>query len=83
MSRLTVDERRRANELRTLEIQRRVPRPVTAAHVDAGARGWEKNARRAAAIGIGLAAMFAVFQFIQQLAVYGPGTLLDLLLPRL
>jgi hypothetical protein len=80
MSRLTVDERRRANELRTREIQRRVPRAV--AHVDAGARGWEKGARRAAAIGIGLAATFAVFQFIQQLAVYGPGTLLDLLLPR-
>jgi hypothetical protein len=81
MNRLTADERRRANEL-TAQASRRVARAVTADQL-AQQHGWERNARRAAVIGLGAAATYAVAQCLQQLAVFGPGTLLDWLLPRL
>jgi hypothetical protein len=81
MNRLTADERRRANELR-VQATRRVARAVTADQL-AQRQGWERNARRAAIVGLGAAATYAVAHFLQQLAAYGPATLVDALLPRL
>lgn len=74
MNRLTADERRRANDLRA-QTTRRMARAITAEQ-PAQHQGWERTARRAAVVGLGAAATYAVAHFFQ-------ATLLDWLLPRL
>jgi len=44
MSRLTADERRRANELRRLGARMRAPRVVTIEHLEPREVGWGRGA---------------------------------------
>ena len=84
MNRLTVDERRRMNELRRLSTTGRTPRAVTAdglAH-QAGPH-WGRGARLASLITIVLGGALVLIQLAETLSLYGPGSLLDWLLPRL
>jgi hypothetical protein len=85
MNRLTVDERRRTNELRRLNATVRGPHAVTAhqlAH-QAAAPNWGRNARVASLITLVLGGALVLLQLAQTLSLYGPGSLLDWLLPRL
>jgi hypothetical protein len=82
MNRLTVDERRRANELRRLGATSRGPRAITVEHLQPRT-GWGRNARVATLITVALGGAAALFQLAQMLSLYGPGSLLDWLLPRL
>ena len=84
MNRLTVDERRRANELRRLRTTPGAPRALAVEdlHERTGA-GWGRNARLATLITVILGGAFALLQLAQTLSLYGPGSLLDWLLPRL
>ncbi|HXU89256.1 MAG TPA: hypothetical protein VFQ62_10415 [Methylomirabilota bacterium] len=82
MNRLTAEERRRAAELRRTS-QVREPRalvvPALAHHPESRTR----SARVAALLTIALGGALALIQLGQHLAMYGPGSLLDWLLPRL
>jgi len=79
MTRMTADERRRANELRKM--------PATSASRAVAVRdtsaGWGRNARLATLITLILGGLLAVLQLAQALSLHGPGSLLDWLLPRL
>jgi hypothetical protein len=84
MNRLTVDERRRANELRRLNATPPASRTIALeplphrTHV-----GWGRNARLGIAIIAVLGATLALLQVAHALALHGPGSLIDWLLPRL
>jgi hypothetical protein len=84
MNRLTPDERRRSNELRRTNT---TPRGSRAIALDRLAHrtevGWGRNARVAIAITVVLGAILALLQFAPTLALHGPGSLIDWLLPRL
>ena len=82
MNRLTVDERRRANELRT--NGRYSPGAGALAFEDVGiGAGWRRNARVATLISLVLGGVLVLLQFAHTLSLYGPRSLLDWLLPRL
>ena len=84
MNRLTVDERRRANELRRLSTTLGPPRALAVEELgERTAAGWGRNARLATLITVILGGVLALFQLAQTLSLYGPGSLLDWLLPRL
>ena len=84
MNRLTVDERRRANELRRLGATTRASQVVAVEEFQRGtAAAWGRNARVATLITLVLAGLLALLQLAQTLSLYGPGSLLDWLLPRL
>jgi hypothetical protein len=82
MSRLTVEERRRAAELRRTS-QSRQPRVITLETLPQRPESRARSARVAALVTIALGGVMALIQLGQQLATYGPGSLLDWLLPRL
>ena len=84
MNRLTVDERRRANELRKMGPTSRASRVVAVEGFPRGAdAGWGRNARIATLITLVLGSLLALLQLAQTLSLHGPGSLLDWLLPRL
>ena len=84
MNRLTVDERRRANELRRLSTTLGAPRALAVDELsDRTGAGWGRNARLATLVTVILGGVLALLQLAQTLSVYGPGSLLDWLLPRL
>ena len=83
MNRLTVDERRRANELRRVAATTRAPRAVTLEHLEPRGEGWGRNARIATLVTLAVGGALAVLQLAQTLSLYGPGSVLDWLLPRL
>jgi hypothetical protein len=82
MNRLTVDERRRANELRRVGTTRLAPRALVLDDLRVGT-GWRRNARVATLISLVLGGVLVLLQLAHTLAIYGPGSLLDWLLPRL
>ena len=82
MNRLTVDERRRANELRRMGTARRAPRTVAHEYLYGGA-GWTRNARVAMLITLALGGILVILQVAHTLSLHGPGSLLDWLVPRL
>jgi hypothetical protein len=84
MNRLTVDERRRANELRRVSTTLGASRALAVEEL--GGRtgaGWGRNARLATLITVILGGVLALLQLAHTLSLYGPGSLLDWLLPRL
>ena len=83
MSRLTADERRRANELRRLGARMRGPRVVTIEHLEPREVGWGRGARVTTLVTVALGGALALLHLAQTLSLYGPGSLLDWLLPRL
>src|SRR5919204_1418118 len=84
MNRLTVDERRRANELRRLSTTLGAPRALAVEELgERTGAGWGRNARLATLITVILGGVLALLQLAQTLSLYGPGSLLDWLLPRL
>jgi len=82
MNRLTVDERRRANELRRIGASHRAPRTLALEHAGIAA-GWKRNARVATLISLVLGSILVLLQFAHTLSLHGPGSLVDWLLPRL
>jgi hypothetical protein len=82
MSRLTAEERRRAAELRRTS-QVRESRVVAVGTLPHRPESRMRSARMAALVTIALGGALALIQLGQQLAMYGPGSLLDWLLPRL
>jgi hypothetical protein len=82
MNRLTVEERRRAAELRRTS-QTRQPRAITLETLPQRPETLARSARVAALVTIALGGAMALIQLGQELATYGPGSLLDWLLPRL
>ena len=84
MNRLTVDERRRANELRRLSTTLGAPRALAVEELgERTSVAWGRNARLATLITVILGGVLALLQLAQTLSLYGPGSLLDWLLPRL
>ena len=83
MNRLTVDERRRANELRRVGATIGAHRAVTVEHLEQRGTGWGRNARVVTLITVALVATLALLQLAQTLSLYGPASVLDWLLPRL
>ncbi|HEX3175760.1 MAG TPA: hypothetical protein VHZ49_03725 [Methylomirabilota bacterium] len=82
MNRLTADERRRAAELRR-SSQARAPRALTLEDVAPRPESRTRSARVAALVTIALGGAIALIELGHQLALYGPGSLLEWLLPRL
>jgi hypothetical protein len=82
MNRLTAEERRRAAEIRRTS-QLREPRAITIGPLSHRPESRTRSARMAALVTIALGGALALIQLAQQLAMYGPGSLLDWLLPRL
>ena len=82
MNRLTVEERRRAAELRRTS-QVRESRALAVPTLAHRPESRTRSARVAALVTIALGGALALLQLGQQLAMYGPGSLLDWLLPRL
>jgi hypothetical protein len=84
MSRLTADERRRANELRRLSATARPANVLTVDHLHAPSDAhWGRNARLATLITIILGAALALVHLAQTLSLQGPASVVDWLLPRL
>ena len=83
MSRLTADERRRANELRRLGARMRAPRVVTIEQLEPREAAWGRGARVTTLVTLALGGALALLQLAQTLSLYGPGSFLDWLLPRL
>jgi len=84
MNRLTVDERRRATELRRLSTTLGAPRALAVEELgERTGAGWGRNARLATLITVILGGVLALLQLAQTLSLHGPGSLLDWLLPRL
>jgi hypothetical protein len=84
MNRLTADERRRANELRRLNATPRTSRAIALDRLGhRTAASWGRHTRAAIALTAALGATLALLQFAQALALHGPGSLVDWLLPRL
>lgn len=82
MNRLTAEERRRAAELRRTR-QTRQPRAILVETLQQRPESRARSARLAALVTIALGGAMALIQLGQQLAFYGPASLLDWLLPRL
>jgi hypothetical protein len=82
MSRLTTEERRRAAELRRTS-QTRQPRAIAVEAVPQHPESRTRSARVAALVTIALGGAMVLIQLAQQIALYGPASLLDWLLPRL
>ena len=82
MNRLTAEERRRAAELRRTS-QVRETRAIAVGTLPHRPESRARSARMAALVTIALGGALALIQLGQQLAMYGPGSLLDWLLPRL
>jgi hypothetical protein len=82
MNRLTTEERRRAAELRRTS-QTRQAHAVAVGTVPQHPESRTRSARVAALVTIALGGALALIQLGQQLAFYGPASLLDWLLPRL
>jgi hypothetical protein len=82
MNRLTAEERRRAAELRRTS-QIRDERVIAVGTLSHRPESRMRSARMAALVTIALGGALALIQLGQQLALYGPGSLLDWLLPRL
>jgi hypothetical protein len=82
MNRLTAEERRRAAELRRTS-QVRETRVIAVGTLAQRPESRTRSARMAALVTIALGGALALIQLGQQLAMYGPGSLLDWLLPRL
>ena len=84
MNRLTADERRRAHELRRLSTTLGAPRAVAIEDLhERTSAGWGRNARLATLVTVIVGGALALLQLAQALSLYGPGPLLDWLLPRL
>ncbi len=84
MNRLTVDERRRANELRRLSATAQTSHTLTVDHVPTPSDAhWGRSARLATLITIVLGGALAIFHFAQTLSLQGPASVVDWLLPRL
>jgi hypothetical protein len=82
MNRLTVDERRRANELRRIRTTRRASRTLALEYLSSGT-GRKRNARVAMLITLALGGILMLLQVAHEISLYGPGSFLDWLLPRL
>jgi hypothetical protein len=82
MNRLTAEERRRAAELRRTS-QVRESHALAVPTLADRPESRTRSARVAALVTIALGGALALLQLGQQLAMYGPGSLLDWLLPRL
>ncbi len=82
MSRLTADERRRTNELRRVPATRPAASAVMVDELQPHP-GWGRGARVATLVTVAVVGLAAVAQLAQTLALYGPASLLDWLLPRL
>jgi hypothetical protein len=82
MNRLTAEERRRAAELRRTS-QTREAGATSLELTPARPESRTRSARVAALVTIALGGAMALIQLGHQLALYGPGSLLDWLLPRL
>ena len=82
MNRLTVDERRRANELRRMPTTRRDSRTLPLEYLGGGT-GRKRNTRVAMLITLALGGVLMLLEVAHALSLYGPGSLLDWLLPRL
>jgi hypothetical protein len=82
MNRLTAEERRRAAELRRTS-QTRTARAIAIDDLATPRESRTRSARVAALVTIALGGVIALLQLGHQLALYGPGSLLDWLLPRL
>ena len=82
MSRLTTEERRRAAELRRT---RQTPQAdvVAVATIPEHPETRSRSARLAALVTIALGGAMALIQLGHQIALHGPASLLDWLLPRL
>jgi len=81
MTRLTPDERRRANELRRSSTRGNAPRALV--FDDPRMRlGLKRNARLAALLTLVVGGVLVLLQLAHALSLYGPGSLLDWLLPR-
>jgi hypothetical protein len=83
MTRLTVEERRRMNELRRTTAVGRQPRAIAAESFPGAGTDWARSARVASLITIVIGAALVIMQLAETLSLYGPGSLLDWLLPRL
>ena len=84
MNRLTPDERRRANDLRRLKATSPASRAMAVNRLRHGTDvGWGRNARLGIAITAVVGATLVMLQFAHALALHGPGSLIDWLLPRL
>ena len=82
MNRLTAEERRRAAELRRVS-QTRQPRAIVLETLPRRPESRTRSARVAALVTIALGGAMVLIQLGQQLAMYGPESLVDWLLPRL
>lgn len=82
MNRLTAEERRRAAELRRTS-QLREPGAIAVGTLPHRPESRTRSARIAALVTIALGGALALIQLGQQLAMFGPHSLLDWLLPRL
>lgn len=82
MSRLTVEERRRAAELRRAG-QAREPRVIALDTLAPRSESRARSARVATLVTVALGGAMVLIQLVQELAMYGPDSLLDWLLPRL
>jgi hypothetical protein len=82
LNRLTTEERRRAAERRRTS-QTREPGAIAIEAIERQPESRTRSARIAALVTIALGGALALIQLGQQLALYGPGSLLDWLLPRL
>ncbi|HEV8586884.1 MAG TPA: hypothetical protein VGT02_18125 [Methylomirabilota bacterium] len=85
MSRLTADERRRTHELRRSGVSRPTAKAITVDQfeLEQPAVAWGRSARVATVVTVALGGLLALLQLAQTLSLYGPGSLLDWLLPRL
>lgn len=84
MNRLTADERRRANELRRLHATPPSSRAIALDRLPHRTEaGWGRNARVAFVITVVLGMALALLQLTPALALHGPASLIDWLLPRL
>lgn len=82
MSRLTAEERRRAAEIRRTSLTRQ-PRAIAVETASHHPESRTRSARVAALVTVALGGVLALIQIGQQIALYGPASLLDWLLPRL
>lgn len=82
MNRLTAEERRRAADLRRAS-QTREPRAITLGTLPPRSESRARSARVATLVTVALGGAMVLIQLVQELAMYGPDSLLDWLLPRL
>ncbi len=82
MNRLTAEERRRAAELRRAG-RAREPRAIALGTLAPRSESRARSARVATLVTVALGGAMVLIQLVQELAMYGPDSLLDWLLPRL